>query len=156
QLLRPAPAQAQAARSGLTPGPAHASRAPVFRSLPRVRGRVGVGPIRSNAVGRPDAVCQRPPATPTWPPRIRRTKPEPHHRMSSQVLRLYRRLEHRPFGKWLFSRLVCHKAPYFAGIAPRIVDLRPGRGEATIAHRRRVTNHLGTVHAIALCNLAEF
>ena len=76
--------------------------------------------------------------------------------MSSQVLRLYRRLERRPFGKWLFSRLVCHKAPYFAGIAPRIVDLRPGRGEATIAHRRRVTNHLGTVHAIALCNLAEF
>ena len=76
--------------------------------------------------------------------------------MSSRVLSLYRAFERRPLGKWLFSRLVCFKAPYFAGIAPRIVELRPGRGEATIAHRRRVTNHLGTVHAIALCNLAEF
>lgn len=76
--------------------------------------------------------------------------------MSSQVLSLYRALERRLLGKWLFSRLVCIKAPYFASIAPRIVALRPGRGEATIAHRRRVTNHLGTVHAIALCNLAEF
>ena len=61
-----------------------------------------------------------------------------------------------PAGRWLFARLVCLKAPYFAGIAPRILKLTPGRGVATIRHRRAVTNHLGTVHAIALCNLAEF
>ena len=76
--------------------------------------------------------------------------------MSTLVLRLWRKLESRPFGKWLFSKLVCFKAPYFASIAPRMVSLEPGRGEATIAHRRAVTNHIGTVHAIALCNLAEF
>ena len=45
--------------------------------------------------------------------------------------------------------------PYFASIGPRIDALAPGRCEATIRHRRKVTNHLGTVHAIALCNLAE-
>jgi acyl-coenzyme A thioesterase PaaI-like protein len=50
---------------------------------------------------------------------------------------------------------VCFKAPYFASIAPRIEALAPERCEATLRHRRRVTNHLGTVHAIALCNLAE-
>jgi acyl-coenzyme A thioesterase PaaI-like protein len=61
-----------------------------------------------------------------------------------------------PAGRWLFSRLVCLKAPYFASIAPRILALAPGRGEATIRHRRSVSNHIGTVHAIALCNLAEF
>ena len=72
------------------------------------------------------------------------------------VLTLYRRLADKPAGRWLFSRLVCWKAPYFASIAPRIESLEPGRGIATLAHRRRVTNHLGTVHAIALCNLAEF
>ena len=72
------------------------------------------------------------------------------------VLASYRRLSSKPGGRWLFSKLVCLKAPYFASIAPRIEVLEPGRGVATIAHRRRVTNHLGTVHAIALCNLAEF
>ena len=76
--------------------------------------------------------------------------------MTSRVLHLYRAFERKPLGKWLFSRLVCLKAPYFASIAPRIVSLEPGCGEATLRHRRRVSNHLGTVHAIALCNLAEF
>lgn len=76
--------------------------------------------------------------------------------MSTQILSLYRSLARKPLGHWLFSQLVCFKAPYFASIRPRLVSLAPNRGEATIAHRRRVTNHLGTVHAIALCNLAEF
>lgn len=72
------------------------------------------------------------------------------------VLSLYKRLAGKPAGRWLFSKLVCWKAPYFASIAPRIESLEPGRGVASIAHRHRVTNHIGTVHAIALCNLAEF
>ncbi|MBN6111581.1 hotdog fold domain-containing protein [Xanthomonas bonasiae] len=73
----------------------------------------------------------------------------------SKLLSLYRRMQRWPAGQWLFSRAVCFKAPYFASIAPRITVLQPGRCEARIAHRRRVSNHLGTVHAIALCNLAE-
>ncbi|WP_226469003.1 hotdog fold domain-containing protein [Luteimonas panaciterrae] len=76
--------------------------------------------------------------------------------MSASVLSLYRRISRWPAGHWLFSRLICVKAPYFSSISPRMTVLEPNRGEATITHRRRVTNHLGTVHAIALCNLAEF
>ena len=76
--------------------------------------------------------------------------------MSADVLKIYRSLSRKPLGHWLFSRLICFKAPYFGSIGPRMVRLEPGRGEATIRHRRSVTNHLGTVHAIALCNLAEF
>ena len=72
------------------------------------------------------------------------------------VLSAYRSLARWPAGRWLFSRLVCWKAPYFSSIAPRIEVLEPGRGIATLRHRRAVTNHIGTVHAIALCNLAEF
>ena len=75
--------------------------------------------------------------------------------MASSVLDLYRRVTRWPGGQWLFSRGVCWQAPYFASIAPRVGVLKPGCCEATIRHRRKVTNHLGTVHAIALCNLAE-
>jgi acyl-coenzyme A thioesterase PaaI-like protein len=75
--------------------------------------------------------------------------------MASSVLELYRRTTRWPGGEWLFARAVCWRAPYFATIAPRITRLEPGRCEATLRHRRKVTNHIGTVHAIALCNLAE-
>ena len=74
----------------------------------------------------------------------------------ASVLATYQRISRWPAGRWLFSRLVCLKAPYFASIAPRMELLEPGRAVATLRHRRAVTNHLGTVHAIALCNLAEF
>jgi acyl-coenzyme A thioesterase PaaI-like protein len=68
---------------------------------------------------------------------------------------MYRKIVRWPLGDWLFSRAVCFKAPYFATISPRITRLENGRCEATIADRRKVHNHIGTVHAIALCNLAE-
>lgn len=74
---------------------------------------------------------------------------------ANPLLSLYRRVTAWPAGHWLFSRAVCWKAPYFATIAPRFVALSPGRCEVRMRDRRRVHNHLGTVHAIALCNLAE-
>lgn len=73
----------------------------------------------------------------------------------SQALSLYRRLVSMPGGRWLYGRLICFKAPYFATIAPRFVALEPGRCAVDICDRRRVHNHIGTVHAIALCNAAE-
>ncbi|MEG1680407.1 MAG: hotdog fold domain-containing protein, partial [Stenotrophomonas sp.] len=55
----------------------------------------------------------------------------------------------------MLSRAVCFKAPYFASISPLITALEPGRCEGVIRQRRRISNHIGTVHAIAMCNLAE-
>jgi acyl-coenzyme A thioesterase PaaI-like protein len=71
------------------------------------------------------------------------------------AMRLWQRLSGKPFGKWLFSKLVCFKAPYFASISPRIDELAPGLCTARLKKRRKVHNHIGTVHAIAVCNLAE-
>jgi acyl-coenzyme A thioesterase PaaI-like protein len=71
------------------------------------------------------------------------------------LLKTWRKLAKYPGGRWLFSRAVCFKAPYFGSVSPTFRVLEPGRCEATIPHRRRLQNHIGTVHAIALCNLAE-
>lgn len=70
-------------------------------------------------------------------------------------LALFRKLSRLPLGKPLFSKGICLKAPYFASISPRVDELRPGYGEVSIRKRRAVQNHLGTVHAIAMCNMAE-
>jgi acyl-coenzyme A thioesterase PaaI-like protein len=75
--------------------------------------------------------------------------------MSAPMLSLYRRITSWPGGHWMFSRAVCLRAPYFSTIAPRFVELEPGHCEVRMRDRRRVHNHIGTVHAIALCNLAE-
>jgi len=75
--------------------------------------------------------------------------------VASAALGMFGRLGGSAAGRWLFSRLVCVRAPYFASISPTVMRLEPGRCDVRLAHRRRVTNHIGTVHAIALCNAAE-
>lgn len=75
-----------------------------------------------------------------------------HH---SAALSAWQRLSGLPGGKWLFSRIVCWRAPYFGTIRPRFIDFEPGRAVVHMCKRRRVQNHIGTVHAIAMCNLAE-
>ncbi len=71
------------------------------------------------------------------------------------VLKLWNRTRRLPMGARLFSFAFTRKAPYFASIRPRFVDIRPDYAELVIPDRRRVHNHLGTVHAIALCNGLE-
>ena len=73
----------------------------------------------------------------------------------NRALVFWQRCEGLLFGKALFSRVVCWKAPYFGTISPRFEELRPGFARVSMKKRRGVQNHIGTVHAIAMCNLAE-
>ncbi len=68
----------------------------------------------------------------------------------SELLDLY-----QSAGNALFSEKICDIVPYFATIEPQFVALLPGYAEVTMPNTRKVHNHLGTVHAIAMCNLAE-
>lgn len=54
-----------------------------------------------------------------------------------------------------FGGAVGQIAPYFATINPQFVMLEPGYCEIILQHTKAVQNHLGTVHAIAICNGAE-
>lgn len=73
----------------------------------------------------------------------------------STTLDTWNRLASMPGGKWLFSRALCFKAPYFGSIQPRFEALQPEYCRLRIRKRRAVLNHLGTVHAVAMCNMAE-
>ena len=75
--------------------------------------------------------------------------------MANKTLALYETLRRWPLGQWLFTRAICFKAPYFGSISPKIETLEPGRCVASIRRHRAITNHIGSVHAIAMCNLAE-
>ena len=73
----------------------------------------------------------------------------------NSVLKMWRKLSAYPGGKLAFSKAICMKAPYFSTISPRFEELGVGYGVVRIRERRSIHNHIGTVHAIALCNLAE-
>ena len=73
----------------------------------------------------------------------------------SQAISLWLKMKDKPFGKWLYSKILCWKVPYFSTIAPRYQELRSGYSRISMKKRRAVHNHIGTVHAIAACNLAE-
>ena len=68
---------------------------------------------------------------------------------------MFRKLGGSSLGRWLFSRIICSKAPYVGSITPHIEVLEPGRCVVRLRQRRAIQNHLGTVHAIAMCNAAE-
>jgi acyl-coenzyme A thioesterase PaaI-like protein len=71
------------------------------------------------------------------------------------TLRAWIRLRRTRFGRWLFARTVCRRAPYFGTIKPRFLDLQPKLCRVAMRKRRAVENHIGTVHALAMGNLCE-
>lgn len=73
----------------------------------------------------------------------------------NKILKTYNMLKDFPAGKRIFSFLVCRQARYFGTINPLFEELKPGRCVIRMKKRKSVTNHLKTVHAIAMCNLVE-
>ncbi|MFI5244407.1 MAG: hotdog fold domain-containing protein [Gemmatimonadales bacterium] len=74
----------------------------------------------------------------------------------ARLLNSWRLLSPLPGGRWLFRQLIKWMVPYTGSVSPRVQTLEPGFARISITQRRRLEQHLGSIHAVALMNLAEF
>jgi len=62
---------------------------------------------------------------------------------------------HKAMGAEAFTQQVVTAAPYFSSIDPILTKLEYGYAEVSFKNDKKVHNHIGTIHAIAMCNAAE-
>lgn len=71
------------------------------------------------------------------------------------VRELWDLLSPLPGGKQIFSRAIGMAAPYTGTIGAKVELLRKGYGEVRMLDKPSLRNHLSSIHAVALANLAE-
>jgi acyl-coenzyme A thioesterase PaaI-like protein len=73
----------------------------------------------------------------------------------NNILSWWNRFQKLPAGNFLFSRLLGWMVPYSGSISCRVTELSEGHAVVELSDRRKVRNHLRSIHAIALLNLGE-
>ena len=73
-----------------------------------------------------------------------------------QLMRVWKTLNNIPGGQWLFNAFIKWRIPYTASISSRVLLFEAGHARIALKDRRKIRNHLNSIHALALANLGEF
>lgn len=71
------------------------------------------------------------------------------------ILHYWKKLSRFPLGRWFFNLGIRYYVPYTGSIRPQVLTLEKGHCRVQIYERRALRNHLNSIHAAALMNLAE-
>jgi len=71
------------------------------------------------------------------------------------LIKLFNKFCKYPKGRKLFSMYAAAKAPYFSSVSPLIKILEPNHCQIFLKKTKKVQNHIGTFHVIAIANGLE-
>lgn len=71
------------------------------------------------------------------------------------IMARWQKLAPLPGGRWLFSKVLGWMVPYSGSVSPYVLTLAPGQARVRIVERRALRQHLRSVHAVAIMNVAE-
>jgi acyl-coenzyme A thioesterase PaaI-like protein len=71
------------------------------------------------------------------------------------ILEKWNQLSKIPGGKRMFSFFFGRMVPYSGSIHPEVLELSPGYAKVLVRDRKKIRNHLDSIHAAALMNTIE-
>lgn len=71
------------------------------------------------------------------------------------LMQRWNQLSQSAIGRSLFNAFLRIYIPYTGTVSPQVLEIKTGTSRVQLRDRRRVRNHLNSIHAVALMNVGE-